>query len=42
MGNVAESILPEADCPVMVVKLPQQVPSTTTNRPADKKMITVF
>jgi len=42
LGSVAESVLAKADCPVMVVKAPRRVPSTTSNRPADKKMITVF
>ena len=42
MGNTAESVVPEADCPVMIVKAPQDVPSTTSNRPGDKKMTIVF
>jgi nucleotide-binding universal stress UspA family protein len=34
MGNVAESVLPEADCPVMVVKTPERVSPPTSDRPA--------
>ena len=34
LGNVAESVLPESDCPVMVVKSPERVSPTTSDRPA--------
>ena len=42
MGKTAESVVPEANCPVMIVKAPQGVPLTTSNRPREKKMTTVF
>jgi nucleotide-binding universal stress UspA family protein len=34
MGNVAESVLPEANCPVLVVKTPERVSPPTSDRPA--------
>jgi nucleotide-binding universal stress UspA family protein len=40
MGNVAESVLPEADCPVLVVKTSERV-SPTSGRPA-AKAVTIF
>jgi len=41
MGNTAESVLPEANCPVMIVKASQRVSAPTLDRPAGK-MMTVF
>ena len=41
LGNVAESVLPEADCPVMVVKTPERVSPTTSDRPA-APFVTIF
>jgi len=41
MGNVAESVLPRAHCPVLVVKVPNAVPVPVSIRPA-KKAVTVF
>jgi len=41
MGNVAESVLPRAHCPVLVVKVPQVVPSPVSKRAA-KEAVTVF
>ena len=34
LGSVSESVLPKADCPVMVVKPSQQVPASARERPA--------
>jgi nucleotide-binding universal stress UspA family protein len=34
MGNVAESVLPKADCPVMVVKTPERGSPLASDRPA--------
>ncbi len=34
MGSVAETVLPKADCPVMVVKASRQVPAPTQDQPA--------
>ena len=42
MGNTAESVLPEAVCPVMIVKAPQQVAPATASLPADKKAAAVL
>ncbi len=42
MGSVAESVLSKADCPVMVVKVPQPAPAATSDRPSAPKMVTVF
>jgi len=41
MGNTAESVLPEANCPVMIVKASRRVSAPTSDRPA-QKMVTVF
>ena len=41
LGNVAESVLPESDCPVMVVKSPERVSPTTSDRPA-APVVTIF
>jgi len=41
MGNVAESILPRAHCPTLVVKVPQLVPIPASSRPA-QRAVTVF
>jgi len=41
MGNVAESVLPRAHCPVLVVKIPQVVPIPVSSRPA-QRAVTVF
>ncbi len=41
MGNVAESVLPRAHCPVLVVKVPHAVPAPATSR-AEKLAVTVF
>jgi nucleotide-binding universal stress UspA family protein len=40
-GSVAESVLPKAECPVMVVKTSLPQPAPTADRPAEE-MITVF
>jgi nucleotide-binding universal stress UspA family protein len=34
IGNVAESVLPKADCPVMVVKAPEHGSPLASDRPA--------
>jgi len=41
MGNVAESVLPRAHCPTLVVKVPQVVPIPASSRPA-QRAVTVF
>jgi nucleotide-binding universal stress UspA family protein len=41
MGNVAESVLPRAHCPVLVVKVPNVIPVPSAPRPA-RKAVTVF
>jgi len=41
MGNVAESVLPRAHCPVLVVKVPEAVPTPVSSRPAPRA-VTVF
>jgi len=41
MGNTAESVLPEAHCPVMIVKASRPISGATSDRPA-QKMVTVF
>jgi nucleotide-binding universal stress UspA family protein len=41
MGSVAESILPRADCPVLVVKTPRSVSAPMKDRPAGRA-VTVF
>jgi nucleotide-binding universal stress UspA family protein len=41
MGNVAESVLPRAHCPVLVVKVSHLVPSLALSRPA-QTAVTVF
>jgi len=41
MGNTAESVLPEANCPVMIVKASRPVSAPTSDRPA-QKMVTIF
>jgi nucleotide-binding universal stress UspA family protein len=41
MGNVAESVLPRAHCPVLVVKVPHVVPAPASSRPT-RKAVTVF
>ena len=41
MGSVAESVLPKATCPVLVVKPPSRISEPTSNQPAEK-MMTVF
>jgi nucleotide-binding universal stress UspA family protein len=40
LGNVAESVLPEADCPVLVVKTPERVPPAS-DRP-EARSVTIF
>ena len=42
MGNTAESVLPEANCPVMVVKATPSEPSATSNPPASPRAVIVF
>jgi nucleotide-binding universal stress UspA family protein len=42
MGNVAESVLPRAHCPVLVVKVPAMVPTAAPVRPAAQEAVTVF
>jgi nucleotide-binding universal stress UspA family protein len=39
LGSVAESVLQKADCPVMVVKIPQRESPTTSDQPAGKYVI---
>lgn len=34
LGNTAESVLPEASCPVLIVKATAPIPSTTSSQPA--------
>ncbi len=41
MGNVAESVLPRAHCPVLVAKVPQAVPTPASSRSA-QKAVSVF
>jgi nucleotide-binding universal stress UspA family protein len=41
MGNVAESVLPRAHCPVLVVKVPQVIRAPVSARPAPRA-VTVF
>jgi nucleotide-binding universal stress UspA family protein len=40
-GSVAESVMPKADCPVMVVKASVPVAEATADRPASQ-MVTIF
>ena len=42
MGNTAESVLPEASCPVMIVKASQRESSTTSNPPAGRHAVTAI
>jgi nucleotide-binding universal stress UspA family protein len=39
MGNTAQSVLPQAECPVMVVKAPRRAPEATAEGPADKQAV---
>jgi nucleotide-binding universal stress UspA family protein len=39
MGNTAESVLPEAHCPVLIVKAPQELSPSTSDSPAEKESI---
>jgi len=41
MGNVAESVLPRAHCPVLVVKVPERIPAASPSRQS-KLAVTVF
>jgi nucleotide-binding universal stress UspA family protein len=41
MGSVAESVLSEAECPVLVMKSPEQTTSPTSDRPA-AEAVTIF
>ena len=36
MGNVAESVVPEASCPVLVVKIPEAASPPTSDRPSTR------
>jgi nucleotide-binding universal stress UspA family protein len=42
MGNTAESVLPEASCPVIIVKSPTNVPAESSHSSGAKKAVTVF
>jgi nucleotide-binding universal stress UspA family protein len=42
LGNTAESVLPEASCPVIILKSPKQATPTNSSSPPDKKVVTVF
>jgi nucleotide-binding universal stress UspA family protein len=42
MGNTAESVLPEANCPVIILKSPPTVSPGTAKSPAEGKSVTVF
>jgi nucleotide-binding universal stress UspA family protein len=42
MGSVAESVLPRANCPVMIVKPPELVTTPPQARTADKKTVRVY
>jgi nucleotide-binding universal stress UspA family protein len=42
LGNTAESVLPEASCPVIILKSPKQATPTISSSPPDKKVVTVF
>jgi len=42
MGNTAESVLPEAGCPVMIVKASRPVSSTTSNPPVGTQVATTI
>jgi nucleotide-binding universal stress UspA family protein len=41
LGNVAESVLPRAHCPVLVVKVPHHAPVPTSKRPAQKAVTVI-
>jgi nucleotide-binding universal stress UspA family protein len=41
MGNTAESVLPEANCPVMIVKASKQAPAPAPGLPAEKMVTAV-
>jgi nucleotide-binding universal stress UspA family protein len=40
-GSVAESVVPKADCPVLVVKDSRRVSEPTPERPVDKQAVGV-
>jgi nucleotide-binding universal stress UspA family protein len=42
MGNVAESVLPRAHCPVLIVKMPRPAEATPNAHRKPEKMITVI
>jgi nucleotide-binding universal stress UspA family protein len=42
MGSVAESVMPRASCPVMIVKLPELVTTPPREKTADKKTVRVY
>ena len=42
MGSVAESVLPRANCPVMIVKLPELVTTPPQQKEADMKTVHVY
>jgi nucleotide-binding universal stress UspA family protein len=42
LGNTAESVLPEADCPVIILKSPQQGAPAESSTPAAEKVVTIF
>ena len=42
MGSVAESVLPRANCPVMVVKSPAKAVATQPEKPVEQRMVSVF
>jgi nucleotide-binding universal stress UspA family protein len=41
LGNTAESVLPEVSCPVMVVKSPTPIPTTTPSQAGPRHTVTV-
>ena len=42
MGNTAESVLPEASCPVMIVKASEPLSSPSSPTPANKRGVIVI
>jgi nucleotide-binding universal stress UspA family protein len=41
MGNTAESVLPEANCPVIIFKAPQHVGPALSKSLADQEVVTI-
>lgn len=42
MGSIAEFVLSKADCPVMVVRVPQAAPTATSDRPSYYKSVIIL